>query len=521
MIYQRTADVVIIGSGIAALTAAERLSENFNVILITKSFINNSNSVLAQGGIAVAIGESDDWKNHYKDTMIAGNFHNFEEAVKTLVIKGPRHINRMIELGMNFDRDSNGNLHLGKEGAHNQRRILHAGGDATGKAFISFLLKRVSEKVTIFENCMAVDFLIQHGTCIGIKVKDEIDENYFIYAAHTVLATGGCGGLYPFTSNNVTITGDGIAMAYRAGADLVDLEFMQFHPTMLYVNGQAKGLISEAVRGEGGVLRTENGSRLMENVHELKDLAPRDIVSREIYKMMQIGKKVFLDISNIDCFTTRFPTVSALCQVNGIDLSKGLLPVVPGAHFLMGGVKTTIKGETSIPYLYAIGEVACSGVHGANRLASNSLLEGIVFAHELADHIETIPKRYPLTRINEAFSFIKTDYLPQPSEIREMMMTYVGIVREHSGLMTAKNWFEKYYSISCKSIPIQLRKEEISKVNMLTVGWLITSSALMRTESRGGHYRDDYAAPDERYFKKRIVRNIMREQKTEFNENFS
>ncbi|WP_458412367.1 L-aspartate oxidase [Schinkia sp. CFF1] len=512
MTRKQSADVVIIGSGIAALVAADRLSQHKNVIVITKSKKEHSNSNRAQGGVAAAISRQDHWKNHFNDTMTAGNFHNNEQTVKTLVQKGPELLRTMIEEGMAFDRDAKGQLVLGQEGAHGMRRILHAGGDATGKALVTYMLNRLrlNAKVNIVEDVLVVDLIVQGHRCFGIKVKAEDGKIIQLYAKDTILAAGGCGGLYSFSSNDPTVTGDGIAMAYRAGVNLVDLEFVQFHPTLLYVNGDVKGLISEAVRGEGAVLITQDGSRLMRGVHPQEDLAPRDVVSREIHHAVLRGEEIFLDISMIKDFAKRFPTITELCELNGIDLALGRIPVVPGAHFHMGGVRVNEHGQTSIDGLYAIGEVACTGVHGANRLASNSLLEGIVFANELADYLvnQEAPMEIDRPTIKAAVKKNESIDLPNKEEIRTLMMNYVGIVRDEPGLQYAKSWFEQYLlKIDSFHVPDYFTNEQIGIYNMLQAGWLITTSALMREESRGGHYRSDFSAEKDDWTKTEIVRN--------------
>lgn len=511
MTRKHIADVVIIGSGIAALVAADRLSYDKNVIIITKSKKEHSNSSRAQGGVAAAISRHDHWSNHFSDTIVAGNFHNDEEAVETLVQKGPELLRALIDQGMSFDKDAKGRLVLGQEGAHGLRRILHAGGDATGKALVDFMLNRLrtNPKVKIIENMLVVDLVVEGNHCFGVKVKTNSGKTETIYSADTILAAGGSGGLYSFTSNDPTVTGDGIALAYRAGANLIDLEFVQFHPTLLYVNGEVKGLISEAVRGEGAVLVTKSGHRLMRGVHPQEDLAPRDVVSREINRAVLNGEQIFLNISMIKEFKKRFPTITKLCEENGIDLTLGKIPVVPGAHFHMGGVEVNQQGQTSVEHLYAIGEVACTGVHGANRLASNSLLEGIVFANELAEHLafeRSEDFEFPMIRPEEKrFNEL---HLPKKEEIKALMMKYVGIVRDETGLQTAREWLEQYLPTDDKNFdPEALTHEQIGVYNMLQAAWLITTSALMREESRGGHYRSDFSEEIEDWAKKKIVRN--------------
>ncbi|WP_449540191.1 L-aspartate oxidase [Ferdinandcohnia sp. Marseille-Q9671] len=508
-------DVVIIGSGISALTAAYRLHSDKNVIILTKSNMTNSNSILAQGGVAASIGQDDSWHSHFTDTMTAGCHHNSEEAVETLVKNGPSYMFELISKGMKFDTDSEQNLLLGKEGAHSTRRILHAGGDATGRALVLHMLEQIKNRVQVIENHTAIDLLLNKNRCNGVLVKTQQGTVKPFFAEHTILATGGYSGLYSFTSNDKTITGDGLAMAYRAGAELSDLEFIQFHPTLLHINGKVCGLVSEAVRGEGAILVDGDGTPIMKGIHPLQDLAPRDVVSRTAYNTILEGKNIFLDISMIDDFESRFPTITNLCRANGIETSHGLIPVIPGAHFSMGGIKTNEKGRTSIPGLYAVGEVACTGVHGANRLASNSLLEGIVFGNLLAEDILTnlSVEEAPSFHLTEAASRHTSIHLPTKAQIQHMMMENVGIVRNKERLQHALTFFECYKQKLDGVSPEILSIEQIEVLNMITVGWLITGSALLRTESRGGHFREDFPLVDDfHWLKKEVIRAKYKEE---------
>lgn len=514
MYEKRKADVLIIGSGLAALTAADRLSAERNVTILTKS-LYDSNSLRAQGGIAAVYSEDDNWKLHVQDTMLAGCYHNNEESVEFLVKNGSILIKQLIEAGFEFDKDRAGNIALGQEGAHSKRRILHAGGDATGKALTSYMLNKVKESVTIINQEVAIDLIVENGVCYGVVTLDPIGNAYVTYASDIILATGGCGGLYQFTSNNPHIIGDGIAMAYRAGAELIDLEFVQFHPTLLYVDGEGKGLISEAVRGEGAYLINQDNERLMEAVHPLQDLAPRDIVAREIHRALLSGEKIYLDISMIENFEKRFPTITALCRKHGISLQEKRIPVVPGAHFLMGGVKTNLKGETNIKRLYAVGELASAGIHGANRLASNSLLETIVFGTEVANNILNKSSQSIELDIAPPKKEYKRYLLPTEDEIKNVMSTYVGIVRSQETLTKAKRFIESYLPPDRLGDPLMFQAEpqQIKALNMLTTAWLITTSALERTESRGGHYRTDFPHENNNYWKQKgIIRNSRKEK---------
>ncbi|MEI5890685.1 L-aspartate oxidase [Bacillus cereus] len=499
-----SADVLIIGSGVAALRVAKEICHEKNVIIITKGTERNNNTHLAQGGIAAAVATYDDPHDHFEDTLVAGCHYNKEEVVRYLVEEGPKEINNLIENGMEFDGDETG-PHLGKEGAHRKRRILHAGGDATGKNLLEHFIQEVAPYVTVVEQEMVLDFIIENDKCVGVLTRNSEGELKRYDADYTVLATGGIGGLYAFTSNDETITGDGLAMVYRAGGELVDLEFIQFHPTMLYAGGRCPGLISEAVRGEGAVLINGKGQRFMMGVHPEQDLAPRDVVARAIHEQLLAGEKVYLNIEMIQNFEQRFPTVSSICKTNGVDINKKLIPVVPGAHFHMGGVKTNCDGETSIPNLYAVGEVACNGVHGANRLASNSLLEGLVFGKRIGQHILSRTAKERMKGLTEKEDkFIVLKHLPAKEEIQECMMKYVGIVRTEQSLSYAQRWLSKY---GVRNMILQydaLTNEEITLINMLTVCELIVVSALQREESIGGHYRSDYLDRNTR--KKEIVR---------------
>jgi L-aspartate oxidase len=501
-------DVVIIGSGLVALTVAARLSEHKHVIILTKSKMTNSNSMLAQGGVAAAISKEDHWRKHYKDTMSAGWNSNDESAVQQLVKEGPLYIKKLIQEGMKFDSNHDGTLQLGMEGAHSVRRILHAGGDATGRSLVNFMLECISDRVTIIEDEMAVDLIVHENRCIGVITKNSHEQLNTYFSQATILATGGCGGLFSFTSNDTTVTGDGIALAYRAGAELIDLEFIQFHPTLLYVNEKAVGLVSEAVRGEGAVLVDNSGRRIMEGLHPKKDLAPRDIVARAIYREIKQGKKIYLNIENVTDFNKRFPSITELCEKYGIPLENQLIPIVPGAHFLMGGVKTNLVGATSVMGLYAIGETACTRVHGANRLASNSLLEAIVFANRLAHYLLSKKKEKRIIPKKIYHAAVFHFPLPKHEEIQNIMMRYVGIERSYEGLLKAKRWFEHYNIYDLMQVPgMMMTKEQTNIVNMMITGWLITTSALQRTESRGAHYRTDYPIMNPKWQNRVIVRH--------------
>ena len=486
----KKANVLIVGSGIAALQLASTIRNDHNVMVFTKSAIKNGNSHMAQGGVAASLGENDNPNLHYQDTLEAGRFHNDPEAVLSLTEEAAGMINELIEAGCPFDWNENGRLKLGMEGAHSRKRIVHSGGDATGKAIVDFLVSRLSKDLLIQENVFVYGLIVnQTGRCIGVKAKHANGTVEYFYAEHVVLATGGCGQLYTFTSNAETVTGDGLALAYRAGAELVDMEFIQFHPTLLYVDGDTKGLISEAVRGEGARLVTEDGTFIMDGVHPLADLAPRHIVSQTIYDYLKVGKQIYLDIRSIDNFSEQFPTVSGICREAGVDLTKGKLPVAPGSHFLMGGIKTDEIGRTSIKGLYAIGEVACTGVHGANRLASNSLLEGLVYGRRLGNWLNSQPLNVEIrfeakaqTCTNKPLNL----HLPEKNLLQQTMMDRTGVVRNYAALMMQKNWLESFQINALLDVPLDNYSiEEINKIFMLITSWLLSRMQLLPGQKAG------------------------------------
>lgn len=504
------ANVIIIGSGIAAMQLAKKLNRDYHVIIFTKSHITTSNSYLAQGGIATSLSSIDSPYKHYKDTIEAGRFHNNDEAVSLMTEEAPKLIRELLSEGIPFDLDAYGNVKLGLEGAHSEKRIVHGGGDATGKVVIDFLKNQIKH-ATIMENVMIYDLIIRENRCIGVKGKDNHGKSITVFGDHVVIATGGIGQIYSFTSSAETVTGDGIALAYRAGAELVDMEFVQFHPTLLYADGKGAGLVSEAVRGEGAKLVAEVGTFIMEGVHPYKDLAPRHVVSQTIYSTMKKGKVVYLDISSIDNFESHFPTVSSICRNHGIDVEDGKLPVVPGCHFLMGGIRTDLDGQTNIPGLYAIGEAAYTGVHGANRLASNSLLEGLFFGSRLAEYINHSSS--PSERIMEQKTDDKvmhpTGKLPDIGSLRMSMMDRTGIVRTKDSLEKQLEFLKQFKVEQWIEADIDdLSPKELTKVFMLINSWLVTKAALKRTESRGGHFRQDYPFEDKSWEKKQFIQQI-------------
>lgn len=379
--------VIVVGSGVAALSLLSSLPPHIHATVLTKGKMSDSNSILAQGGIATSYFPDDTMLSHIADTLEAGAGHNDLNMVQTVIREGKEIMLELVEAQFPFDRDRDGRLMLGREGAHRANRIFHAGGDASGRMLVEYLLQRIPRHVQIREFVTVIDLLVENGRCNGVVLRSKEGQIETLHADHVVLATGGCGSLYRHHSNHQIATGDGLMLAYRAGAHLTDLEFMQFHPTLLVKDDRSYGLVSEAVRGEGGVLIDEHGRRIMEGRHELKDLAPRDVVARVIHEEMQQGHAVYMDIQACGEFRSRFPSITRLCEEAGIELEKGRIPVAPGMHFLMGGIQVNEWGESGIHGLLAIGEAACNGLHGANRLASNSLLEALVTGRRAAMRI--------------------------------------------------------------------------------------------------------------------------------------
>ncbi|MCF6136379.1 L-aspartate oxidase [Pseudalkalibacillus berkeleyi] len=500
----QSTDVLVIGSGLAGLMTAELLSTDKNVMIFTKGKLEDSNSYLAQGGIASTIHSEDRWYDHFIDTLQAGCFHNNQDATERLVKNGPPMIRILEHLGVEFDRNEDGTYQFGNEGAHHRARILHINGDSTGKHLIHTIKQRIMQKNLVVEGETAVQLIMKDHKCLGVWTVNAAGEMTATYAPTVILATGGMSGIYPVNSNATTITGDGIALAYEAGAALSDLEFVQFHPTLLDIEGLKAGLVTEAVRGAGGKLIDQNGLQLMKHEHPLMDLAPRDIVSRVLYRSRQQGKKTFLDIRHISDFKEKFPTVTELCKRNHVHLEKELIPVAPGAHFTMGGIDVDVHGRTTIPNLYAVGEVANTGVHGANRLASNSLLEGIVFAREIACTVLTDQNRsnHPTHIPWKGACVLKS--APAFEEIQQVMDQYVGIERNGIGLTKAVQWFQNH--LDQQEFKENPSLQEIQSRHAILVGSLIATSALARTESRGSHYRTDYADSKIKWQQKRVKR---------------
>ena len=507
---------IVVGSGISGLFCALKLAQSINmpdgVLVITKSSFGESNSRYAQGGIVGVMNnnENDSVELHVQDTLKAGAGLSEYNTTKFISENSNDVINDLIEYGVEFDKDENGKITYTLEGAHSVNRILHAGGDATGRVIEQTLCKRVKENsnIDILEDTIVTELLTNSdGECKGVIIyNDDTKEYETIYSSATILACGGVGQLYKYTTNPTVATGDGIALAYGAGAILQDLEFVQFHPTALAIDGvKNRFLVSESVRGEGAILVDKDRKPFMQDYSELKDLAPRDVVTRAIFdKMSKTGaKNVYLDATVIDkdFAQKRFPTISKECKSFGIDMSKDLIPVAPAAHYYMGGIKTTVEGRTSVRGLYAIGECSSTGLHGANRFASNSLLECVVCAHELANFL-SFSNLVPPQKIDETVMATINKYT-QPlsdenfdipelvSELKDLMWNNVGILRTEESLLKALDMIYDLKRRFRRSVKC-LNKEEYELRNMICVAQLIVKSALNRKESRGAHYRLDY-----------------------------
>jgi L-aspartate oxidase len=497
-------DFLLIGSGLAGLYAALYASRFGKVALLTKSTLEESNSYWAQGGIAAAMDPEDSPIYHIEDTIRAGRGLCNREAVEILVREGIDRVLDLIALGMKFDLGEKG-LELGLEGGHSKRRVLHAGGNSTGKEMVRFLISSVQAdpNITIFENTEVSELISQEGRCFGALAFNLSVQKLFIFVARsTILATGGASGIYIRTTNPQTATGDGIALGFRAGAEVTDMEFIQFHPTAFYMENGESFLISEAVRGEGGHLLNHSFKRFMQDYNELGELAPRDVVSRAIFNEMKRSGANYVYLSlkhlNPDFIRKRFSNIYNASLQHGVDITTDLIPVAPAAHYLIGGIKTGIWGETNIRGLFACGEVACTGVHGANRLASNSLLECIVFAKRAVDlAIEDDGLKNKLNKVIGDPSPIlnpaseKDSFLKVKGVISNLMSEHVGIVRRGYGLKKALEVFEKAVNSGDELVGYYRLKLQ----NMIDVCLLIARSALLRTESRGTHIREDF--PDE------------------------
>ncbi|MCZ8517589.1 L-aspartate oxidase [Paenibacillus filicis] len=508
-------EVIVIGAGIAGLFTALKASERHKVLMVTKKSLLDSNTRYAQGGIAAVISDEDSPAYHRQDTLIAGAGLCSSAAVDVLVHEGPDGVKDLIRLGTEFDMED-GHYALTKEGAHSQRRILHAQGDATGAEIVRALSEKTKQdpNIEIWDDHFVIDLVTEDGECYGALVQKPDGRRVFVRADATILCSGGAGQLFRYTTNPDIATGDGIAIAYRAGADIRDVEFIQFHPTALCYPGAPRFLISEAVRGEGAVLRNINGERFMERYHPQLELAPRDIVARAIVAEMESTKStfVYLDFTHESEVTVkhRFPTIYDFCLNYGLDLSSDWIPVAPAAHYMMGGVVTDLHGETSIRRLFACGEVTSTGVHGANRLASNSLSEAIVFGRRIMERIEQLPGTDRLATAGQE-SPKRKDYAIQPIverklKLQKLMVRYAGLKRHAKGLEKGYDELKRQLTIFDTLLS---KREEYEFANLLTVALLTTQAALIREESRGGHYREDFPERNDQVWRKHTVFNRM------------
>ncbi|MNB85793.1 L-aspartate oxidase [compost metagenome] len=504
-------DVIVIGSGIAGLFTAIKAAEDRKVIVITKKSLMESNTRYAQGGIAAVFSKEDSPAYHRQDTLLAGAGLNSSSAVDVLVHEGPAGVHELIRLGTIFDEE-NGVLALTQEGAHSHRRILHANGDATGYEIVRALIEQVKqeENIEVWDDHFVIDLITENSECAGALVLRPNGERLFLQADATVLCSGGAGQLYRYTTNPEVATGDGVAIAYRAGAHVRDMEFIQFHPTALSYPGAPRFLISEALRGEGAVLRNIHGERFMERYHELLELAPRDIVARAIVSEMELTKStfVYLDITHepADMVKHRFPTIYETCMGYGLDITSDWIPVAPAAHYMMGGIKTDLNGESNIARLFACGEVSSTGVQGANRLASNSLSEAIVFGRRITERIRGLAPA-DWTSLSAGCNEGRTE---QPTQaiverrlkLQKVMVRYAGLRRNEGMLNKGLDELKRQLPIFSAALT---RREEYEFANMLTCCLLITESALARQESRGAHYREDYPLRDDANWQKHLL----------------
>jgi L-aspartate oxidase len=480
---------LVVGSGVAGLHTAWRASEHGEVVVLTKRTLFDSATAYAQGGIAAALGAGDSPDLHRQDTLAAGAALCDAAAVAVLVAEGPDRVRELARAGARFDTDADGRLKLGREAAHSRSRIVHASGDQTGAEVARTLIARVAESATIrvVETARVLELLVDGGRVAGVRAS-VAGRPVELVADATVLATGGCGQVYRYTTNPQVATGDGFAIAHRAGARLADMEFVQFHPTALDTPENPLALVSEAVRGEGAVLVNERGQRFMTRRHRLAELAPRDIVAREIFREQQVGHQVFLDARKLGArFARRFPGIYALCRARGIDPRKERIPVTPAAHYMMGGIVVDLAGRTSLERLYACGEVSRTGVHGANRLASNSLLEGLVFAERVARDLKSVPRLSRAPRRQEWGVPVLVDRgaaQVAADTIRQVMWEFAGIDRTARGLRDCLEGLQQ--------VAERLPEGATEEANMLDTAELIAEAAAVRKESRGGHFRRDF-----------------------------
>ena len=500
-------DVLILGGGVSGLRAALAAAEHARVLVVTKDALRESSTAYAQGGVAAVLGGDDSFESHEQDTLSVGQGLCHEVAVHAVVTEGPERIHELLEWGGAFDRDGPA-LALAREGGHSHRRVVHAHGDATGAEVMTTLMRRVEQhaNISVREYGFATDLLLGDGRCVGARMVAADNSACDIHARATLLCTGGIGQLFRETTNPAVATGDGIAMAWRAGVALADMEFVQFHPTSLYIAGAARHLITEAVRGEGARLLDSSGEPFVARYHPAGDLAPRDIVSRAIVEQLaQSGEScVWLDLTHMGARAhERFPGISRMCALYGIDIATQRIPVHPAAHYGVGGVVVDLDGRSSLPGLYAAGEVAMSGLHGANRLASNSLLEGLVFGRRAGE--QAASESCPVPTCSEAL--VEGSELPAvalhardfKNSVQALLWRAAGIIRNGGRLRSAERTAQQWLSFVNR---VQLQSNDAREArNLVTVGALVLRGALWREESRGTHYRSDFPKRDDDHFR--------------------
>ncbi|MET7756370.1 L-aspartate oxidase [Streptomyces sp. NPDC005389] len=526
------ADVVVVGSGVAGLTAALRCTAaGLRTVVVTKARLDDGSTRWAQGGIAAALGEGDTPEQHLDDTLVAGAGLCDERAVHVLVTEGPDAVRRLIATGADFDKTADGEIALTREGGHHRRRIAHAGGDATGAEISRALVEAIRDRgVRTIEHALVLDLLTDAqgrtaGVTLHVMGEGQHDGVGAVHAPAVVLATGGMGQVFSATTNPAVSTGDGVALALRAGAEVSDLEFVQFHPTVLFLGAGSEGqqpLVSEAVRGEGAHLVDADGVRFMVGQHELAELAPRDIVAKAITRRMQEHgtENMYLDARHFgaEMWEERFPTILAACRSHGIDPVTEPVPVAPAAHYASGGVRTDLRGRTTVPGLYACGEVACTGVHGANRLASNSLLEGLVFAERIADDVIAAAPRVAGAPVPHATPVT----LPLPvagarTRIQRIMTAGAGVLRSEDSLREAAEALDALHSDAVAGGTDDTKAGEPGvdsweTTNLLCVSRVLVAAARRREETRGCHWREDHPDRDDTEWRRHLVVRLTPER---------
>jgi len=508
----RETDFVVVGAGIAGLRASVELASAGRVLCLAKREVTESNTQYAQGGIAAALSDDDEVSLHLDDTLKAGDGLCNQAAAHILVEEGPARIEELIEWGTQFDR-TGAKIAFTREGAHSRSRVLHAHGDSTGREIgrALYLKARAQEAIEFREFEFTTEILIRDGRAVGVNVLDKDGHLHEIHASSVLLATGGLGQVYSDTTNPQVATGDGVAMAFRAGAQISDMEFVQFHPTALYLKGAPRFLLSEALRGEGGYLRNLELQRFMRKYHEMAELAPRDVVARAIAHELEITKRpdavVYLDLTHLNAekVRKRFPTIYSTCMRYNIDIADELVPIRPAAHYAMGGVRTDLDGRSSIPGVYAAGEVACTGVHGANRLASNSLLEGLVYgaraARTMREEMQSLVRASPVAKPTVESNGNPGEIEQFIQKVQSIMWQRVAVVRDGKVL---KQVVADLTAMK-PQLPKSTDRRRHEAANILEAGLLIARSALAREESRGAHYRVDFPIKNDRKFNKHSV----------------